>query len=114
MLRALRAALDAAERERDHWKEYSSGQGALISSGVFVKNDEYVALVAAPAAADATGYARGVREAAGVATEKASIIRRSNTYRGKVNQAGGFAADMVDWTAAAILALLPAKKEPGA
>ncbi|KAB2792846.1 hypothetical protein F9K96_06885 [Brucella anthropi] len=31
-------------KERDHWKEYSSGQGKLIESGVFVTNDEYVRL----------------------------------------------------------------------
>lgn len=28
-------------REAEHWKIYSSGQGKLIESGVFVSNDEY-------------------------------------------------------------------------
>lgn len=44
--KALETQLAAAEKERDHWKEYSSGQGKLIESGVFVKNDEYVRLIA--------------------------------------------------------------------
>lgn len=38
--------LAAITKERDHWKEYSSGQGKLIESGVFVTNDEYVRLTA--------------------------------------------------------------------
>jgi hypothetical protein len=38
--------LAAVTKERDHWKEYSSGQGKLIESGVFVTNDEYVRLTA--------------------------------------------------------------------
>jgi hypothetical protein len=49
-LEAKLAAKDARvkelEKECGHWKEYSSGQGKLIESGVFVKNDEYVRLIA--------------------------------------------------------------------
>ena len=44
---ALVAERDEARTERDHWKTYSSGQGKLISSGVFVRNDEYIRLNAA-------------------------------------------------------------------
>lgn len=60
-IEVLEAKLAAAEKERDHWKEYSSGQGKLIESGVFVTNDEYVRLTAleaklATAEADAKGY----------------------------------------------------------
>ncbi len=35
--------------ERDHWKTYSSGQGKLIESGVFVSNEDYVRLTTAEA-----------------------------------------------------------------
>ncbi len=43
---ALTARVKELEKERDHWREYSSGQGKLIESGVFVTNDEYVRLTA--------------------------------------------------------------------
>ena len=43
---SLEEKLASAEKERDHWKEYSSGQGELIESGVFVTNEEYVKLIA--------------------------------------------------------------------
>lgn len=50
MRRHAETERDEARKERDHWKTYSSGQGKLISSGVFVHNDEYVRLNAAKAA----------------------------------------------------------------
>jgi hypothetical protein len=58
---ALRAALDAAEREQyaAGWKE---GRDAMLA-------DADTLLADAKATADATGYARGVRDAAGVVKE---------------------------------------------
>lgn len=49
----LRSRLGAVEAERDHWREYSSGQGKLIESGVFVKNEEYIDLYQRAKAAEA-------------------------------------------------------------
>jgi hypothetical protein len=49
-------------------------------------------------------YRAGMERAAVIAEQKAESIRLANTYRGKVNAPSGFAADMVDDTAAAIRA----------
>lgn len=55
-LRAMSEAATALERvvrERDHWRAYSAGQGKLIESGVFIKNDDYIALVKGRESAEA-------------------------------------------------------------
>jgi hypothetical protein len=48
-LAELRATVERLTKERDHWRDYSSGQGKLIESGVFVRNEEYIRLTAAEA-----------------------------------------------------------------
>jgi hypothetical protein len=48
-----------------------------------------------------------------VAERKAEDIRRVNTYRGKVNQISGFAADMVEDLASAIRGSYPASQGEG-
>jgi hypothetical protein len=47
LLAEAAATIERLARERDHWKDYSSGQGRLIESGVFVSNDDYSKLIAA-------------------------------------------------------------------
>lgn len=52
LLRQLAAKdvrIEGLEKELAHWKNDSSAKGRLIESGVFVKNDDYIKLVAAEA-----------------------------------------------------------------
>ncbi len=60
-LRALRAALDAAERERDEARIDCDGLGHHVA----ILLQQYLDAMNARDTADATGYARGVRDAAG-------------------------------------------------
>jgi flagellar biosynthesis/type III secretory pathway protein FliH len=95
-LRALRAALDAAERERDeaHKQGYCEGY----------EDGEK--------AADATGYARGVRDAADAA--KAERITEATAHAHLIQTdpewVEGYNSGLSDLEAA-ILALLPATDE---
>lgn len=113
-LRALRAALDAAERERDElqstfrvrwnadmraikrWQAAHPGKELTWPDHA----DLVVWLLAERDAASATGYARGVRDAAGVCRQR--LISRSY----------GSHADAYEYAMNAILALLPATAPP--
>ena len=86
---ALRAALDAAERERDDKVQMYR-----------MAESENTMLRETLNAADATGYARGVQDAAALCLSRA----KANHHNGMPN--GSMLND-----AAAILALLPANKD---
>lgn len=100
-IEALRAALDAAERERDALSKHSDDQYDEISS----LEEQVEELVKERDAADATGYARGVRDAASKVDERARIL----VIEGFRND--DLAVRVLREEAAAILALLPEKKE---
>jgi hypothetical protein len=87
LILALRAALDAAERERDDWRQGARAEAAIADT-----------MKAERDAAAATGYARGVKDAAGVCEKR--LISRSY----------GSHADAYEYAMNAILALLPKEK----
>ena len=103
---ALRAALDAAERERDEARRHANEgrqaeadadrdrHAALVTLNQLFK--EHTDMIAERDAADATGYARGVRDAAGVCQARHKGMAHIREYA------------EAQWCAAAILALLPA------
>ena len=102
-LRALRAALDAAERERDEARGKLKGS---YEEGLRDALDP-LRLELARDAADATGYARGVRDAAGL------LNRLADEASARMPDGGpfGLVARHVENTrglARDILALLPA------
>ncbi len=108
LIRALRAALDAAERERDEArKERSHQQGRADANARKTAEEQRRA-----DAADATGYARGVRDAAGLAQR----LKAQPCISGKCTCWPTCEARKTDASlaeiAAAILALLPATDAP--
>ncbi len=112
LILALRAALDAAERERDAAQAYAfRSQQIAREQAIEAHNaeDKCEQLVVERDAADATGYARGVRDAAAYHTAEAARLRVEHN-RDPVSFPGSWVTHH-ESDAAAILALLPATNE---
>jgi hypothetical protein len=104
LILALRAALDAAERERDEARTDCDGLGHHVA----ILLQQYLDAMNARDAAAATGYARGVQDAA---IKAQTWLDAFGSFEPEHVTPQKWANDAVADIHDAILALLPKKKE---